>query len=372
VNLSHKTDAQVLEGMTVWVGKEREAASGVLHHLREIEERKLYLPYASSPFDFCIRVHKYSRHEAQTRIDAMRLMKSVPEIDADIDAGRLSLTVAAQTQSAFRKEDERRAAAGEEPLSEEEQKTVLADLMSASTREADRKLATHFPDQPQSERTKPVSSDITRIAFNARSEFMKKLERLQAVYFHQTGGKWEKLFELLADKEIANLDAPPRQARGMKRKSTAGTAEAQQVYTYDEDQVAQDADHVTAQARPSEEPQQNQSRYVPKQVHQEVWADWDRGCVYILENGERCCSKQNLQRDHIIEFAFGGSNEKENLRLLCGAHNRYRSDRAEQIRREIMNRIERERLEVFEELKAEGYELVSLSELAESETGLPF
>jgi hypothetical protein len=239
--LSNKTDAQILEGMTVWVGKEREAASHVLHHLLEIEERKLYLLYASSLFEFCMVVHKYSRHEAQTRIDAMKLMQSVPEIDADIDAGRLSLTVAAQTQSAFRKEDERRSKTGEEPLSEEEQKSVLADLMSASTREADRRLAAHFPDQPQSERTKPVSADVTRIEFNARSEFKKKLERLQAVYHHQTGGKWEKLFELLADKEIEKLDAPPRRARGMKTETTLNAEEASgaENHTADENQTVE-------------------------------------------------------------------------------------------------------------------------------------
>ena len=92
-----------------------------------------------------------------------RLLKIVPEIDDDLDAGRLSLTVAAQTMSSFRREDQRREAVGENPLSEEERKTVLADLMSASTREADRKLAAHFPNQPQTERTKPVSETLTRI-----------------------------------------------------------------------------------------------------------------------------------------------------------------------------------------------------------------
>jgi hypothetical protein len=361
VNLSHQTDAQVLDGMTNCVSKEREVASAILHHLREIEERKLYLTLASSLFEFCWKVHRYSRHEAQTRIDAMRLMKSVPEIDADIDAGRLSLTVAAQTQSAFRKEDDRRAAAGEAPLTEEEQKNVLADLMSASTREADRKLATHFPDQSQSERTKPVSAEVTRIEFNARVEFMKKLERLQAVYHHQTGGKWEKLFELLADKDIENLDAPPRRARGMKSENPSVKKQPDEAQN---ESVSAQAD----QAGPSAPG--TQSRYVSKQAHQAVWANWDRGCDYILENGERCCSKQNLQRDHIIEFRAGGESVIENLRLLCGAHNRYRSDRAEQVRREIMKEIEAERRMLIQEFEAEGFELTYASKLYESEGSL--
>jgi hypothetical protein len=128
MSLTNKTDAQILSELKAWVGKERDAVTHVLHYLREVEERKLYLLGASSLKEFCMKVLKYSRHEAQARIDAMRLLKVVPEIDADLDSGKLSLTVAAQTMSSFRKEDARRETTGESPLSEEECKTVLAEL----------------------------------------------------------------------------------------------------------------------------------------------------------------------------------------------------------------------------------------------------
>jgi hypothetical protein len=314
ISLDHKTDAQVLSELKTWVGKEREAITRVLYYLREVEERKLYLHEASSLNEFCMKVLKYSRHEAQARIDAMRLLKVIPEIDADLDSGKLSLTVAAQTMSSFRKEDVRRKAAGESPLSEDEQKTVLADLMSASTREADRKLATHFPGQSQFEKTKPVSETLTRIEFNANKEAMKMYERLQAYYYHQTGGSWEKLFEILAHHEIEKLDTPPRRSLGSK---------------------------------------QGRTRYVRKQIHQKVWSNWERGCDHRLENGERCGSRRNLEKDHIIEFSKGGTNRKENLRLLCGPHNRYRSDQLQKLRHEFMERAECVRTECLEQLFVE-------------------
>jgi hypothetical protein len=319
--LGDKTDAQILSEFEVWVGKEREAITHELYYLREIEERKLYLLEAGSLKEFCMKVHGYSRHEAQTRIDVMRLMKVVPELDADLDAGRLSLTVAAQAMSAFRIEDARREAAGEAQLSEEEHKTVLADLISSSTREADRKLATHFPNQAKPERTKSVSESVTRIEFNVGADQMKKLERLQAHYFHQTGGSWEKLFEILADHEIEKLDAPMRRSTGSKPGRAPGA-------------------------------KQRRTRHIQKQTHQEVWSNWERGCVYILENGERCGSRQNLEKDHVIEFADGGTNDKENLRLLCGAHNRYRSDRFEKMRRKFMVRAEVTRKEFIDQFEA--------------------
>jgi hypothetical protein len=327
MSLNNKTDVQILSELKSWVGKEREAVTHVLHYLREVEERKLYLLEASSLYEFCMKILKYSRHEAQARIDAMRLLKAVPEVDADLDSGKLSLTVAAQTMSSFRKENARRKNSGENPLSEAEQKTVLADLMSASTREADRKLATHFPDQPQTERTKPVSEGLTRIEFNVNSATRKKFERLQAYYFHQTGGSWEKLFELLANHEIEKLDTPPRRSPG-SRDSAIGN-------------------HAPASNQP-------RTRYIRKQIHQDVWSNWERGCDHKLKNGERCGSRQNLEKDHILEYAEGGTNTRENLRLLCGAHNRYRSDRLEKIRYEFMERAERVRTKCLEQFFIEA------------------
>jgi 5-methylcytosine-specific restriction endonuclease McrA len=322
--LNNKTDVQILSELKTWVGKEREAVTHVLHYLREVEERKLYLQEASSLKEFCMKVLRYSRHEAQARVDAMRLLKVVPEIDADIDAGRLSLTVAAQTMSNFRKDDKRREDLGLPTLSDEERKTVLADLMNSSTREADRKLAFHFPDQPQSEKTRPVSETITRIEFNANQGAMRKFERLLAYHFHKTGGSWEKLFELLADHEIERLDTPPRRARGSNKTSSSKTVV------------------------------RSRSRYVRKQIHHQIWSNWERGCDHILTNGGRCGTRKNLQQDHIIEFSEGGKNELENLRLLCGAHNRYRSDRLEKLRQEFLERAANIHSQCLEQLFIEA------------------
>jgi hypothetical protein len=87
-------------------------------------------------------------------------------------------------------------------------------------REVDRKLATHFPNQPPPEKVTPLSDKMTRIEFNAEPDEMKNYERLQPVYHHQTGGKWGKLFKLLASHEIKSLDAPPRWAPRIGQKKT--------------------------------------------------------------------------------------------------------------------------------------------------------
>src|ERR1700748_1692517 len=111
-----------------------------------------------------------SRHEAQTRVDAMRLLKAIPEIADDLQSGKLSLTIAAQAQSAFRMANSRRKKAGQEPLTAQEQKEVLLDLMTGTTREVDHKLAKHFPGTPKPECAIPVSAEITRYEFNADNQ----------------------------------------------------------------------------------------------------------------------------------------------------------------------------------------------------------
>src|SRR6185312_15115754 len=176
MNLSNRTDQEILEGLTTWVQDSRRAESHIAFHLLEVEKRRLYLPHADSIKEFCMTVHRMSRHEAQTRVDAMRLLKAIPEIADDLGSGRLSLTIAAQTQSAFRMEDAKRKKSGQELLTESEQKAVLLDLMTGTTREADHKIAKHFPNNPKPECAIPVSADITRHEFNADTELTENIE----------------------------------------------------------------------------------------------------------------------------------------------------------------------------------------------------
>jgi 5-methylcytosine-specific restriction endonuclease McrA len=44
-------------------------------------------------------------------------------------------------------------------------------------------------------------------------------------------------------------------------------------------------------------------------------------------NDKRCNSTWGLQIDHIEPFARGGRNTTNNLRLLCGKHNRFAAEK---------------------------------------------
>ena len=71
---------------------------------------------------------------------------------------------------------------------------------------------------------------------------------------------------------------------------------------------------------------QANSRYIPAEVKRLVWAR-DRGrCSYVNpKTGQRCGSRYMLQMDHIKPYALRGRSTKENMRLLCAGHNKFRA-----------------------------------------------
>jgi len=67
-------------------------------------------------------------------------------------------------------------------------------------------------------------------------------------------------------------------------------------------------------------------RHIPTALRLSIWQR-DYGCCQYTDKktNKKCESKFALQIDHIHPFSLGGSNEKENLRLLCRNHNNWRT-----------------------------------------------
>ena len=68
------------------------------------------------------------------------------------------------------------------------------------------------------------------------------------------------------------------------------------------------------------------ARAIPAELRRFVWRRDEGICTFVdPETGQRCGSRHLLQIDHIQPFAMGGTSSADNLRLLCGAHNRHRA-----------------------------------------------
>ena len=105
MNLKHLTDKTLIEDTKILVSKEREVLVKLLHHLKEIDSRKLYSDLGfSSLFAYMTKGLGYSESAAGRRIQATRLLKTHPEIENKIEQGSLNLTNLNQVAFAFKNE----------------------------------------------------------------------------------------------------------------------------------------------------------------------------------------------------------------------------------------------------------------------------
>lgn len=66
---------------------------------------------------------------------------------------------------------------------------------------------------------------------------------------------------------------------------------------------------------------------IPNQIRREVATRDGNQCTYVDDEGGRCPSRAFLQLHHEQPHALGGPSTAENLRLLCGPHNRLLAER---------------------------------------------
>ena len=264
--------------LTDSVRRERSCLAEVLKYLREVDRRKLYLERGhSSLFAYCTGKLGYSEPEAMIRIQAMRLTRAVPEAVKKIEAGSLSLSVAAKIQSAVKEAPEKA-------------KELVKELSGASKREAEKRLAEVFPVAPRREAAKPISQNLVEIRFTVTREEYELIQELMDRKSHSNFERSHaKLFTALAKAELKKLE----------RKQG-------------EDALPHGPGKVN-------------SRHIPAPLKRKIWKRDEGKCQYRSPDGHQCQERHGLQLDHIEPFAKGGPSTEENLRLLCGAHNRHRN-----------------------------------------------
>ena len=99
------SNQQLLSQTKFLVQKERNTHIQVLHHLGEIDSRKLYLELGfSSLFDYAVKELGYSEGAAYRRIKAMKLCRDLPDTESRLQSGKLSLSSASQLQAFFEKQ----------------------------------------------------------------------------------------------------------------------------------------------------------------------------------------------------------------------------------------------------------------------------
>ncbi len=106
MNLKFLTDHQLHLDTKMLVRDERKVSIKILHHLKEIDRRRLYSDIGyGSLFDYVVKELGYSPGSAYRRIQAARLLVDVPEVENKILTGCLNLTQVCDATTFFRENE---------------------------------------------------------------------------------------------------------------------------------------------------------------------------------------------------------------------------------------------------------------------------
>jgi 5-methylcytosine-specific restriction endonuclease McrA len=79
--------------------------------------------------------------------------------------------------------------------------------------------------------------------------------------------------------------------------------------------------------RQPEDVKRRSREHIPNEIRRAVALRDGEQCTFVDETGRRCPSRAFLQLHHELAHALGGPSTLENLRLLCGSHNRLLAER---------------------------------------------
>jgi hypothetical protein len=314
MSLRELSDQELLAATENLVRSERAILTQVLHHLREINCRRMFSDLGfRSLFEYSVKKLGYPEDQAYRRINAMRLLDAIPEIESKINDGSVTLTTLSLAQSHFRNQEktEKRS------LTANEKVETLKLLENKSSREAEKVLSERSGSKGDlhQDKFRVVGAQHVELKFVISTEVQEKLNRLKNLLAHsQPNLAMADLLELLCD---LALEKP--------EKSKQGRLTVQKVVPEEVHPKMEPKFNVVPSPRAGDvlnnKPGLNaepftlpRNRYISAPLRQEVWFR-DKGCC------TQCGSTRALQVDHIEPFSLGGTHSIDNLRLLCRSCN---------------------------------------------------
>ena len=322
-NVGELSNEALLAGVQASIGEERRWVARVVAYLAEIDRRRLHLEAAcSSLFDFCRRRLGFSGGEAFRRMTAARLVQRFPRILDSLACGEVHLSALVLLRDHLTDDNHEellREASGKTKLEVEEMIATRFPRPDAPSRIAE--LAPSTPPQAAlvlggstpvpapaparpaptagepRPRIEPLSPARYRVELTAAKELRDKLERAQDLMRHRNpSGDLAVILEGALDLLIAKLEKE-RLGKTTRPQQKAATE--------------------TSATRPG---------YIPRSVRRAVYERDGEQCTFLDSEGRRCPSRAFLELDHVVSKALGGSDDVDNLRIRCHAHNKLHAE----------------------------------------------
>ena len=294
-NINTVSNEELLASLKSMRGGECQIVADIVRYLAEVDLRQVYREYGyPSLFVFCTKGLGYSEGAAYRRITAARCMKDSPEVYEMLRDGKVSLCSLSEVAKVITPEN----------------KTEVLTLSQGLPRQEAQKLAAQFqtPERSKREvlRAKKVVVPVARTSESESTFTVAVIEKyaLSVELDSECRELIEQAKDLCGEGKVSELlkvvlkeYVSRRQPKAVKPKQEKPVARAEA-----KDRVLN-------------------SRYIVRQVRDEVRVRDGHQCSYTAADGTRCCEKRGLEFDHIVPFARGGGRDADNLRLVCRAHN---------------------------------------------------
>lgn len=298
MELSKIPTQELLYRMDKLVRTERKITHLILCHINEVECRRLYAELGyDSMFKYLTGHCGYGEDSAYRRLQAARLLKKTPEIAEKLEDGSLNLTQLTQVQKCLKQE----CKAGND-IETKQTLQILEQIQNKSSFETKKVLAVEFNQPIQvHEVVKPQRDDSVRLELTFTAEQMKELSEAKDFLSH-----------ILPDGSLAEVIVYLAKAYNKKIKGKALQKQETPVQKVTEKTMGTTPSFMTQRKRSPIKITERRGL-----LHTANYC-----CEYVhRETNKRCESTYQLQIDHKIPIAHGGTNARGNLRVLCRTHN---------------------------------------------------
>jgi 5-methylcytosine-specific restriction endonuclease McrA len=298
--LSGLSDRELMEKVKCLKGEESKIIAEVVLHLHEIDSRGIYRDAGySSLFKYCCECLGYSEGAAYRRIEAARCLKTSPEVYELLKEGKITLSALSEVSKVMKAENSEK----------------VIDLAQGASKKEAAKIAVQFgaarAPKRETVRMKKVECAPAPDLFSAPTAKETKVEERYSFSFEVT-------------KEVAALYE--------EAKALIGPCGAAEVFERAlREYVGKRKAKPKVQRKPvnASPAKSNKTgvRYIPKSVRRAVFERDQERCAFRAPDGSRCTEHRCLEIDHIQPLACGGTNDIDNLRLVCHAHNQLLAER---------------------------------------------
>ena len=338
MNFKMLSDEMLVENIKQEVARERKATIAVIECLEEIESRRLYSKYGySTLWEFVVKELGYDSGSAQRRINAMRISRVVPEVKEALTSSVLCLSTISMIEQFTKNERKQR----NKTYSAAEKKELLDQVAHKSTRETEAILKAISPDSilPK-EKQRVVNSDLIEISFLADQETTALLCEMKRLL---SGGKANPT-TADAIKQALKIAVTDKSKKMQPRTDSMAKA-TRQTRVQNQNQPQPQNSNLFRPATPSNDtrcgsssptkpnhsragvgpiPRPARRKYISVHKRRAVYQEAGNQCTFVSPlTGKRCESRHQLELEHIQPFAKNGSDDLENLTLLCKSHNLY-------------------------------------------------